>query len=97
LKGVRRKGKIEFAKESDLLILIKRITKAQSKERMKRIAISLVMWRLRMEDCRGKGLNTRSPLMRNLVVRGVKERGLIDRDDTGTSLTMMSLSIASMT
>jgi hypothetical protein len=76
---VRRKGKIEFSKESDLLILIKRITKAQSKERMKRIAISLVVWRLRMEGCRGKGLDTRSPLMRNLVVRGVKEKDLIER------------------
>jgi hypothetical protein len=34
--------------------------------------------------------------MRDLVVRGVKERGLIDQGDTETSLIMMSLGTASM-
>jgi hypothetical protein len=46
-------------RESGLLILIKRITRAQSRgivERstMKRTAISLAVWRLRMEDREGK-------------------------------------------
>jgi hypothetical protein len=36
LNGVRRKGEIGFTVESGLLILIKRIMKALSRERMRR-------------------------------------------------------------
>jgi hypothetical protein len=59
LKGVKRKGEIEFTEESGLLILIKRITKAQFKERMKRTAISLAVWRLMVckLNCTRNGTN----------------------------------------
>jgi hypothetical protein len=103
---MRRKGEIEFVEESGLLILVKRITRVQSKERTKRTMISLAVWRLRMEDHGGKGLDVRGPLERNLAMkgikkdlfkRGVKERGLIDRGNTETSRIMMNLGTASMT
>jgi hypothetical protein len=102
LKGMRRKGETEFAGESGLLILMKRITRAQSRgivvrSTMKRTAISLIVWRLRMEDREGIGLSVRGPLLKDLIKRGVKERGLIDRGDTETSLIMMSLYIALLT
>jgi hypothetical protein len=101
LKGVRRNGEPEFAVESGLLILMKRITRAQSRgivvqSTMKKTMISLAVGRLRMEDREGTGLGVRGPLVRNLVERGVKERGLIDRGDTETSLIMMSLGTASL-
>jgi hypothetical protein len=95
LKGVKRKSETGFIKESIRLILIKRIMKAQSKERMKRTAISIAAWRLRIEDRRGTGLDVKGPLVRNLVVKGVMERGLIDRGDIETNLIMMSLGTAS--
>jgi hypothetical protein len=43
-----------------------------------------------------KGLDARGLFMGDLVVRGVKERNLIDRGDTEISLTTMSLNTASM-
>jgi hypothetical protein len=94
---MRRKGETKFIEESDLLILIKWITKAQSKEITRRTAISLAAWRLRMEDHMGTGLDVRGPHIGTLTMKGVKERGLIDRDDTETSQDMMSLDTASMT
>jgi hypothetical protein len=64
---------------------------------MESIVTSFVVWKPRMTDHVGKGLDARSLIKRNLVERGVKERCLIDRGDTETSLTMMSLGIASTT
>jgi hypothetical protein len=97
LKGMKRKGGTNFVEESGLLILIKRITKAQSNEITKRTAISLTVWRLRMEDHGRKGLDVRGPHMGNLTVKGVKERGPIYRGNTETSQDMMSLDTTSMT
>jgi hypothetical protein len=49
-----------------------------------------------MEGHGGTGLDERGPHMGTLVVKGVKQRGLIDRGDTETSQDMMSLDTASM-
>jgi hypothetical protein len=107
LKGAKRKGETEFTVESGLSILIRRIIKALSRERMRRTMISLVVWRLTMEDHRGIGLVERGPLMRNLVVkggkekilmeRGAKKKGLIEQGSTKTSHGMMSLDTAPRT
>jgi hypothetical protein len=48
---VRRNDETEFTVESGLSILIKRIMKALSKEKIRRTVISLTVWRLTMEDC----------------------------------------------
>jgi hypothetical protein len=63
-RRMRRKGRIEFTGESGLLILMKRIMKAQSRgiivrSTMKSIVTSLVVWRPRMADHVGKGLDAR--------------------------------------
>jgi hypothetical protein len=89
---MRRKGRIEFTGESGLLILMKRIMKAQSRgiivrSTMKSIVTSLIVWRPRMTDHIGKGLD----------VRERKEKNLIDRGDNKTSLIMTSLGTASLT
>jgi hypothetical protein len=44
-----------------------------------------------------KGLDVRGLFMGDLVVRGMKERNLIDQGDTEISLTTMSLNTVSMT
>jgi hypothetical protein len=64
---------------------------------MKSIATSLTVWRLRRVDQTGKGLDARSLITRDLIVRGGKERNLIDQGDTERSLTTISLGKASMT
>jgi hypothetical protein len=101
-KGTKRKGRIEFIGESSQLILIERMTRAQSKEAaepsiVKSTVTSLIVWRLRMANHIRRGLDSRSLIMRDLVLRGVKERSLIDQGITETSLTMMSLDTALMT
>jgi hypothetical protein len=100
-KGVRRKGEIEFTEESNMLILVNRITKAPfrgivEQSIMKSTATNLAVWSLQMADHTRKDLNMRGLIMRNLVVRGVKKRNLIDRGDTERSLTMMNLDTTAM-
>jgi hypothetical protein len=96
-KGVRKKGKIEFAVESGPLTLIKKTMKALYKEITRRTTISLTAWRLRMEDHGGIDLGVKGPHIGTLAAKGVKERGLINRDNTEISQNMMSLDTASMT
>jgi hypothetical protein len=45
---------------------------------MKSTATSLVVWSLQMVDRIRKGLNARGLFKRDLIVRGVEERNLID-------------------
>jgi hypothetical protein len=93
-KVARRKGEIEFTEESGLLILMKRITRAQST--MESTVTSLTGWKPRMTDHVMKVLDPGSPILRNLDVREGKEKNLIDRGDTKTSLIMTSLGTASL-
>jgi hypothetical protein len=100
-KGIRRKGKIEFTKESGQLILNIRIMKVWSKgiaahSRMKSTAINLAVWNLRMVDHNGKGLVARGLPTRDLVVRGITERNLIAKGDTERSPNTMNLIIATV-
>ena len=100
--STRKKSETEFAKESRLLILITRITRAQSKEAtgqsvMKSTPISLALWSLQMTDRIKKGLVAGGLFTRGLIVRGATERDLIDQGNTEKSLNMMSLGIATMT
>ena len=98
-KRARKKSEIEFVRENGLLILIFKITRAQSKGEAKGTMrknhpINLVGGSPRMADRVGKGLTTRSLLMRGLVVRSVMKRSLIDRGIIETGLNMMSLNTA---
>ena len=100
-KGTKKKSETEFTRKSGLLILITRITRAQSKEEAGRSMtkshpISLIEWSPRMVHRIEKGLIARSLPMRSFVVRGLMERSLIDQGDSKTNLTMMSLDIAAM-
>jgi hypothetical protein len=95
-KGERRKGETEFAEGSGQPILINGITKVKPKEafprsKMKNIARSLAVWNHQMADRTGKGLIARSPLMRDLVARGITERNLIEKGDIQRSPSMMNL------
>jgi hypothetical protein len=103
LKGVRRKGKTDFTGKSGLLILIERIMRAWSRVIVKRsmtgdTTTSLAVWRPRMVDHIGKGLDSRNLAMRGLVEKGVmRERSFIDQGDTKRNLNMTSLDTTSMT
>ena len=90
-KGVKKKNETELAEENGLLILISRITRAQSKGEArgtmrKNHPVNLVGRSPRIADRVGKGLAAKSLLMRSLVMRSVTKRSLIDRGVIETSL-----------
>ena len=98
LKGARKKDETNAGK-SELLILILRIMKAQSKEEAredvrKSHPVSLVGRRPKMADHTGKGHATRSLFMRALVMRIGKKRSLNDQGVIENDLTMASLGTA---
>jgi hypothetical protein len=80
LRGAKKKGETGFTVESDLPT-IRKIMKALSKERTRRTVVSLAMSRMTTMD---------------LDARGRKERGLIDKGNTETSLKERNLGTASM-
>jgi hypothetical protein len=87
-RGERRKGEIKFAKGSGQLTLSSRITKVQSKEKMKITTTSLAEWNLRMVDLDKKGRAVRDlPTKISLITKG----------DTEGSPSMMSLVTATVT
>jgi hypothetical protein len=64
---------------------------------MRSTATSLAVWSPQMGGRVGKGLDTKGLAIRDLVKRGMKRRDPIDRGDTETSLTTMSLNTTFMT
>ena len=72
-KGTRKKNETSFTGESELLISISRIMKAQSRKETRGVRkshpVKLIEKRNQMADLIGKGLIPRSLFMRALVVR----------------------------
>ena len=98
LRGARGKDETGTGK-SELLILVSRITKAQSKEEAredvkKSSPISLVKRKPKTTDRMGQGHAARGLFMRALVMRIRKKIGLIDRGMIKIGLTMVSLGTA---
>jgi hypothetical protein len=90
LRGTKKKGETGFTVESDLPTL-KRTMKAQSRERMRRTVVSLVVLRMTMRDLDARDGKEKDPMWKD-----VKERGLIDQGNTETSLVVRNLGTASM-